>query len=898
VTTPVLVTKLFIPPPRPNAVPRPRLLERLNNGLHRPLTLISAPAGSGKTTLVSEWVTGVDRATAWLSLDEGDSDPSRFLAYFIAALRTVAPHAGDAVLGALQSPQPPPAESLLTVLLNEVSTLPDPFILVLDDYHLVDAEPVDRMMTFLLEHLPPRMHLVIATREDPPLPLVRLRARDQLTELRASDLRFTSAEAADFLNQVMGLCLSTTDVAALEERTEGWIAGLQLAALSMQGIGDVSEFIRSFAGNHRYVVDYLIEEVLKRQSEQVRGFLLQTAILGRLHGPLCDAVTGREDGIAQLEALERGNFFVVPLDDQRRWYRYHRLFADVLRAHLQAEQPDQVATLHLRASEWYERHGSMIDAVRHALAAEDFARTADLIEQALPVLRRDRLGVTLLGWLKQIPDEMIRNRPVLSVLYAWGLLASGELEAVESRLREAERWLAASDVHAHPEMVVVDEEEFRRLPGTIAIYRAAQAQMRGDVAASVTHAQQALDLVPDDDDLRRGSAGALLGLASWEQGDLETAQRAYAAGMASLQRAGLISDIINGATTRAEISVARGRLREAERTLELAAQRAEELGEPSLHGLIDFLIGMSELRRERNELSAATDLLLRAQDLAVTTGVAHNRSRWYVAMARIKEAQGDLDGALDELDEAERLYVRDFFPNVRPIAALKARVWIAQGRLDDALNWAREAGLSTADDLDYLGEFEHVTLARILMARSREDRSDRSVREAVGLLDRLLPAAEERARTGSVIEILLLQALAHQTRGDLTAALAPLERAFTMTEPEGYVRIFLDEGQPMATLLQAAAKQGIATSYARRLLTAFGTAGDRTPAKKGLIEPLSERELDVLRLLGSDLSGPEIAYELNVSLNTVRTHTKNIYSKLQVNTRRAAVRRAEELGLV
>ena len=331
--TPVLVTKLYIPPPRPTVVPRPRLIARLHEGLHRKMTLISAPAGFGKTTLVGAWVAGIERPVAWLSLDEGDNDPARFLAYLVAALRTIAATIGEGVLGALQSPQPPPTDVMLTALLNELTTIPDRSVLVLDDYHLIDAEPVDRALTFLLEHLPPQLHLVIATREDPQLPLARLRARGQLTELRAADLRFTGSEAAAFLNQVMGLTLSAEDIAALEDRTEGWIAGLQLAALSLQGSQDVAGFIRAFAGDHRYITDYLVDEVLQRQPEDVRHFLLQTAMLERLHGPLCDAVTGQEEGTARLEALERGNFFVVPLDDTRRWYRYHHLFADVLSAH-------------------------------------------------------------------------------------------------------------------------------------------------------------------------------------------------------------------------------------------------------------------------------------------------------------------------------------------------------------------------------------------------------------------------------------------------------------------------------------------------------------------------------------------------------------------------------------
>ena len=444
-TAPILATKLYIPPPRPRVVPRPRLVKRLNEGLaagHK-LALISASAGFGKTTLVSEWIASCGRPIAWLSLDEGDNDFTRFLTYLVAGLQTIAANIGEGVLGVLQSPQPPATESILTALLNEINTLPDNFVFVLDDYHVIDSKPVDDVLSFLLEHLPPQMHLVITTREDPSLPLARLRARGQLTELRAADLRFTPAEAAEFLNRVMGLNLSAEDIAALETRTEGWIAGLQLAALSMQGRSDAASFIQAFTGSHRFVLDYLVEEVLQRQPEGIHSFLLKTAILDRLSGSLCNAVTGREDSKGMLDTLERGNLFIIPLDDQRQWYRYHPLFAEVLQARLIDEQPDQVFSLHRRAGEWYEHNGSAADVIRHALAAEDFERAAGLIELAVPEMRRSRQGATVteLGWLKALPDELVHFRPVLSVDYAYALFAGGEQEAVEARLRDAERWL-------------------------------------------------------------------------------------------------------------------------------------------------------------------------------------------------------------------------------------------------------------------------------------------------------------------------------------------------------------------------------------------------------------------------------------------------------------------------
>jgi LuxR family maltose regulon positive regulatory protein len=905
---PILATKLYIPLPRTKVVLRPRLTERLNEGLDRKLTLISASAGFGKTTLVSEWVVGCDRPVAWLSLDEVDDDSTRFLTHLVAAVQTIAENIGGNVVSALNSSQPLSTESILTILLNEISALPYKFVLVLDDYHVIGDKRIDDALIFLLEHLPPQMHLVIATRENPQLPLGRLRARGHLTELRDIDLRFSPNEATMFLKQVMGLGLSSDEISALETRTEGWIAGLQLAALSMQGREDIPAFVRTFAGDNRYIVDYLVEEVLQRLPDHVRSFLLQTSILDRLHGPLCDAVTGQEEGNARLESLERSNFFVVPLDDRRHWYRYHHLFAEVLLAHLRADLPDLVATLHRRASTWHEQHGSVADAIRHALAAEDFARAADLVELACPAMSRSRQEAVVLGWLKALPDELYHCRPVLSVWYAGALLTCGELEAVEDRLRDAEQWLetTAADIRERQEtpsaeMVVVDEEEFRRLPGSIAVYRAGLALVLGDVPTTMKFAQRVLDLVPKDDHLRHGAAAALLGLASWTSGDLEAAHRMFADGMASVQLAGNISDAIGGTIALADIRIAQGRLRQAMRIYERGLQLAAEHGEPVMRGTADMYVGMSELYREHGNLHAATQHLLRSKEQGERTGFPQNRYRWRVAMARIREAQGDLDGALDLLHEAEHLYVSDFFPNVRPVAALKTRVWVVQGRLGEALDWALEQGLSARDDLCYLREFEHITLARLLLARYKSDLADGFMIEAMGLLERLLQAAEEGKRTGSAIEILVLQSIAHHMRGDIPAALVPLERVLTLAEPEGYVRIFVDEGLPMAALLEAIVKRGIALNYVRHLLTAFGKAEGRTPAKQvvrePMSEPLSEREHEVLRLLRTDLSGPDIAHELMVSLNTLRTHTKNIYDKLEVNNRRAAVRRAEELEL-
>ncbi|MDF2721568.1 MAG: helix-turn-helix transcriptional regulator [Paenibacillus sp.] len=901
----MLTTKLYIPQPRTKIVYRPRLIERLDEGLKGKLTLVSAPAGFGKTTLISEWAKGCERPVAWLSLDEKDNDIAHFLTLFIAALQTVTEEIGKAAALALQSPQPPSAASILSMLINEISTLSHPFLLVLDDCHVIGAKPIDEALAFLLEHLPPQMHIVMITRENPQFPLGRLRAQSCLNELRASDLRFSPGEAAAFLNQVMSLRLSSEEIAALEARTEGWIAGLQLAALSMQGREDVSSFVRAFSGDNRYIVDYLVEEVLQRQPDAIRSFLLQTSVLDRLNGSLCDAVTLQAESKLRLEFLERGNFFVIPLDDNRHWYRYHHLFGEVLSAHLKADLPDQVAILHRRASEWYERHGSEAEAIRHALAAKDFTRAAALLELACPAMSRSRKEAALLDLLRKLPDDLMRCRPVLSVWYAGALLANGKLSDVEDRLQDAERWLdTTADMHKQSdvppmEMVVADEEQFRVLPGAIAMYRTGYALASGDLPAVIQHARQVVELASGDDHIQRGAASALLGLAHWTGGDLDAAYRSFADGMASMEMAGNIADAIGGSLALADIRMTQGQLRQAMRTYERGLQLAKEHGNPVMRGTADMYVGMSGVCCERNDLRAAMQHLLNSKDQGEQTGFPQNEYRRRVAMARIREAEGDLDGALALLNEAEQWYASDFYPNVRPVAALKTRVWIAQGKLRDALDWVREQRMSAIDDLSYLREFEHITLARVLLAQYQNDRMQRSLLEATSLLERLLHAAEEGGRIGSAIEILILQAIARHAQQDIPAALLPLERALNLAEPEGYVRTFVAEGPPMAKLLGTAAKQGLAPNYVHNLLAAIGIIENSPPAQQQFMaDPLSERELDVLRRLATDLSGPDIARELMISLNTLRTHTKHIYDKLEVNNRRAAVRRAKELDLL
>lgn len=897
-TTPILATKLHMPLSRQGRVRRLSLVQRLNEGLQGKMTLISAPAGFGKTTLLCEWVASSGRPAAWLSLDDGDNAPVRFLVHLIAALQTVAPEIGSRILPALQSVHPPPVDAVLPELFHDLGALPNTVILVMDDYHVLDAPQVHTALSFLLNHLPPQLHLAVATREDPDLPLARLRAQGQLTELRAADLRFALPEVTEFLNRVMALGLSEANVAALDHRTEGWIAGLQLAALSMQGRENLPAFIEAFAGDHRFVVDYLMEEVLRRQPEDVRTFLLHTSILERLCGPLCDAVTGQTGGSARLEALERGNFFVVPLDDRRHWYRYHHLFADFLQMHLQADQPGGVPALHRQASVWFESEASAADAIRHALAAKDVERAADLIERAVPALRRSRQEATALDWLRALPDLVVRRRPVLSVYYAGGLLMGGQQEGVGERLLDAERWLDGTQIDAAPLMVVVDQDEFRGLGSLIALYRAALALSAGRLTETVTQAQRVLGLVPAGDEFKRGAALGLMGLALWAGGNLEGAYRSYLEALASLQRAGYRSDAVGCAVAVADLALEQGHLRLAQATYERGLHLTTEGSGPALRGAADMHVGLSALACERGDLKAAAQHLSRSQDLGELLGLPQNRFRWCRTAARIREIEGDLEGALALLDEAQLLYVSDFFPEVRPIAALKARIWIKQGKVEDALTWVHEQHLSATDPLTYFLEFEHLTLARLLLWQGHHDRETPALLQATNLLERLLHAAEKGGRTRSMTEILVLQALAFRQRGESPEALARLEAALKLAVPEGELRLFVDQGAPLAEMLRKLAKLGVAVNAVRQVLNAFEQTGKPAPVHAGSFETLSARELDVLRLLQSELSGPDLARTLAVSLNTLRTHTKNIYSKLGVGTRRAAVRRASELGLI
>ncbi len=838
------------------------------------LTLISAAAGFGKTTLVSEWVASCGRSVAWLSLDEGDNDPVRFISYLVAALQTIKAGMGEGLLAALQSPQPPSIESILTTLLNEIVSAPDPFILVLDDYHIIDSKLVDNVLTFLLEHLPAQMHLVIATREDPHLPLARLRARGQFTELRAADLRFTPAEAAEFLNQVMSLNLPAEDIAALEARTEGWIAGLQLAALSMQGGQDATNFIQSFTGSHHFVLDYLMEEVLGQQSESVQNFLLRTSILNRMCGSLCDAVLldSPASGQKTLEYLEHANLFIVPLDNERRWYRYHHLFAELLRQRLQ--QGGNVAEYHIRASQWYEDNGLELEAFQHAAAAQDIERASRLIQgKGMPLHVRGAL-VPVLSWLESLPATALNERPILWVMYAGALTTAGQVTSAEQKLKAAEAALQGAEL----------DIDTRDMVGRIANNRATLAFIQYQADTAIVQARRALEyLRPDNLPVRTISTWAL-GAAYQQKGDRTAAGRAFTEAIS-------ISQTIGHTFVTKLATMGLGRVQETENRLYLAAETYRHalqlFGEYPLPSASEAHLGLARICYEWNDLDAAEQH--GQQSLRLAQQWDRVIDRFIVCelfLARLKLARGDADGAAALLAETgQSVHRHHFLQRIPDLAAQQVIVLLHQGDLGAAAHLAQRHALPFSQ-------------ARVYLAQGDPS-------SALAFLDPLRQQVEAKGWADELLKVMVLQTIALHAQGEQDKAAQLLGEALALAEPGGFVRIFVDEGEAMRLLIekQSRHRDYPRNGYAQKLLAAFPQSMEATPPSKianqksKMIEPLSERELEVLMLLRSELNGPEIAGQLIVSLNTLRTHTKNIFNKLGVNNRRAAVRQAEELDL-
>ncbi len=882
--TPLLATKLHRPLPRAQLVRRPQLAERLTQGVMGPLTLVSAPAGFGKTTLLAQWFAESGMPVAWLSLEPGDNEPVRFLSYLIAALQTLDPHLGAVALTLLQMPQPAAAETVLTLLTNDVGSHGrdgGDFVLVLDDYHVLDAKPVDQALTYLVDHLPPQMHLVIATREDPPLPLARLRVGGHLTEVRAGDLRFTPSEAAEFLNQGMGLNLSAEDIVALETRTEGWIAGLHLAALSLQGQQDATGFIKSFTGSHHFVLDYLVEEVLQQQSESVQTFLLRTSLLDRLCGSLCDAVllNPSVSGQETLEYLEHANLFLVPLDNERRWYRYHQLFAELLRQRLHqrsasstGDEVGDVTELHIRASVWYEDHGLEIEAFHHAANANDVARAERLIEgEGMPLHFRGAVA-PVLNWLESLPRTALDARPSLWVTYASTLLFSGKNTAVEQKLQAAEAALQDTE----------PDDRTQDLVGRIASMRATLAVIQHDVETIITQSRRALEYLHPDNLPVRTATTWTLGYAYQLQGDRAAASQAYTE-VISIGKS--FGDSIY--TLAATINL--GQIQEADNQLYLAAEsyrRSLQLaGDPPQRMACEAHLGLARIYYQWNDLDAAEQHGQQSAQLARQI-IVDTFAAYGVFVARLKLAQGDVSGAAAVLDEAEA-YVRrhSFVFRMPDVAAAQVLTLLHQGHLAAAAHLAQTHELPLSQARVHLAQGDPSAALAVLLPWRRQ--------------------VEARGWQDERLKVLVLQAVALHLHGDKDQAVHLLVDALTLAKPGGFIRLFVDEGPPMAHLLAEAAASGMMPDYTGKLLAVLEADAQKRenttslpPPAQPLIDPLSRRELEVLHLMAQGLSNQEMCERLFLALDTVKGHNRNIFGKLQVQRRTEAVARARELGLL
>lgn len=963
----LLQTKLYLPrrQRQKNIVPRPQLTAKLTAGLVGKVTLISAPAGFGKSTLLSEWIhdsgfetfameldsiatnpqsTISNQKFCCLTLDNDDNDPVRFLLYLIAAVQKFDSTIGATAWDLLQSPQPPVAKTILTLLLNDLSRLavegsqPRPvYVLVLEDYHEITAQPIHELLAYLIDYAPPHLHVIITTRADPPLPLSRWRVRDQLSEIRAADLRFTTDEVATFLNDRIGLHLSMDEIIALEMRTEGWIAGLQLVALSLQGRPDKTNFLQTFSGSHRYVLNYLIEEVLNQQPKAVQAFLLQTSILDRLCGSLCDAVIGSSSEVrgdssprqgpvandqskALLEQLYQANLFLAPLDDERQWYRYHPLFAEVLQHRLHQTQPETAPYLHGRASVWFEHQGLLADAIRHALRAADFPRMADLIEQSWPALWNQGAVATLLNWVQALPPETLLARPTLAISHAWALALASQIEAAETALQHVETALQA----VAPD--VASPLARTALLGRIAALQAMMAARRGASRQAIHLARSALSLIPANLGLLRGDACYALGLALQQHGALPEALRVYQ----EATRLSVAGDdhflSIAARYHQGRIWMAQGQLRMAANTYQQLLTTADQRERPApVIGLAH--VGYAEVLYQWNKLAAAahqveTGLALSPSgSLTYTDGPLHR----FLTLARIRLAMGDHEGALAAVQLAkDTAQQTGISVDGARADALEALVHLHLGQPEVAGRWAPGNAQAPPDDehLAYAHEFEMLVFVRLLLAQGRAG-------EALLLLTDWLPAAEAAQRMGSVIEMNMLQAQALRMDGQSAAARRSLARALALAQPEGYIRLFVDEGESLRRLLadhrlQIAADDGSGrqSEYVDTLLGAFEEqppttpqslpflAGDQLSTTEALpirhpqpqiskhVGPLTGRELEVLRLTAAGLSNAAIAAQLVVSVGTVKSHLKHIYGKLAVQSRTQAVARAHALDLL
>jgi LuxR family maltose regulon positive regulatory protein len=899
-STPILTTKLYIPPTRPELVPRPRLIERLNDDLRRKLTLISAPAGFGKTTLVSGWLRQLNLPIAWLSLDEGDSELPRFLSYTIAALQEIDSGLGQTILPLLQLSETPATETLITLLINDVVAFSDKIILIFDDYHVIHTLEIHQALTFLLERLPPQLHLVVISREDPPFPLARLRVRQQIREIRSHDLQFSHQEAAQFLNQTMRLNLRPEAISALEQRTEGWIAGLQMAAIALQSYlatqdeANPLDFIEAFAGDDRYVVDYLIVEVLERQPAQVQAFLLHTSILKRFTASLCDAVTEQANGRELLTQIEGDNLFLIALDNRREWYRYHHLFGDLLRYRLkEAVGVKGIKQLHQRAATWYAQNGFTDEAIHHYLTAEDFTQAANLMET---------VGVNLIvqgqlrkvcDWLEALPEDFIRTRSLLCVCHAWALNLSGQAVAVPPRLQDAEQALPTAP-----------PAQRKDIQGLIYFVQAFLARRQNNMPLSTEYLRQAAERLSQNNLAVRGSVNLNLGFNYFLAGQLTEADQTLQVARRDGQAVQAVYITLIAMAVQANTYVAQGRLRQAVELYEeaIAFGLTHNGGRPFPPAGYAYA-GLGQVLYEQNDLDRAEQHLAQAVELGEMITDWSMIRRGLLPLAWLKQRRDDSSTAhalwqqaLNVVQQAESKRVE------ATLRVHQARLWLAQATtsanqpaLTAAAAWARAYQQSKPDPCSYPQALAQLTLAWLRMLQGQASL-------ALAGLEPIAEAAAAGGQTDNLIKILTLQALAQSALGDVKIALATLNHALNMAASEGYIRTFVDYGPPMRQLLQRAASHHIAPDYVATLLTAFTDTTPpplpRFPAPPPLIEPLSDRERQVLRLLANGLSNQEIADALIVSVNTVRTHLRRIYAKLAVNNRTAAVSRAQELELL
>ena len=917
---PLLTTKLYIPPVRANIVQRTRLVQQIETGIssNYKLTLVSAPAGFGKTTLISNWGNETRIPIAWVSLDSGDNDLTLFLEYCIAALRTIKPNIGDASLELQQSPHPPAAETVLTSLINDLDEIQERFALVLDDYHVIEAHPIHEAVNFLINHLPRKMHLIIATRADLPLPIARLRTRLRLTEISEFELRFTLDEAAIYLNDVMQLGLAMEDIAALENRTEGWIAGLQMTALSIQGRGDASGLVKALSGKHRFIFDYLMEEVLSQQSAEVQDFMEKTSILNQLSAPICDALMGWSNAAGEttrkrtvtkrldtalpsqeiLEYMDRENLFLIPLDDERRWYRYHRLFADLLEERLMRVHGDQFQDLHRRAGDWYEQNGLIGEAINHFLEAGEFELAADLISKnALTFVYHGNLG-TLARWLEVLPKDVKESQPWLSITHAWALSFSGQLEPVASLLQEAEGSLAS----------ITDEIEVQRLSGIIDALRAYLIAIRGSMPLAADFAREALKVLPDEDLVLRGFTATLLATVLRWTGDLKEAKSAYREAIAINRAAGATNVLVESLCDLAILQSIEGELQQSISTSHEALSLAEEYYERSgrrlsAHGHVS--IQLCRIFRERNDLDLARQYAEEGLALCAEWGQAESLMRAYIEHAEILQAHGDSEGSICSIQKARQL-ASDLSPwyEVRS-AAWEAHLRLLQGDLTYALEWLNDQDLIPNDEIEFQDFETHLTIVHTLIMHGRQLPKSESLpplNQASEILEQMRSTAESSGAGRYRIEIMILTSLAQSALGETERALSTLNKALTLAEPEAFIRVFVNGGESARSLLRELEKRKIAMPYAREVLLSMDDQVDvgitaKVGSTESLIEPLTEREMEVLRLLATHLSSTEIAGQLVIATSTVRSHVKNIYSKLRVHSRTEAVEKAQEIGL-